>query len=99
MARHLRIAVSDQPDTAADVSIGHKRLRERFMRWIFGPLRDVTLVVPGRQIDGIAVTRTSGPKHLACPGVEEVSDEELMALADCLAHHPANGGDETGEAA
>lgn len=81
-SRHIRLSISPQPDPDADVSLAKMRLRERLMRWLFGPMQDLMLIVPGHEVDGVTITRTKQAEPA-------LSDEELEELAASITRHPA----------
>lgn len=94
--RHIKVGVSGAPDPKADVSLSKVRVRERFMRWLFGPLQELTLIVPGRKIEDVTVTQ-----HASASNDSQVKAEaETEELMQSMRRHPAgrklravNGGD------
>ena len=83
-ARHLRIGIGREPHPDATVNVARRSIRERILNFLFGPLREVTLVVPGRRVEDITIIRRN-------------DSDDLMALADAIRNHPAGrseGGDE-----
>lgn len=95
--RHVKVGISPAPNPNADVNLAQMSLRERLMRWLFGPMQDVTLIVPGHKVDDVTVTTTR--QHAQEEAEAELSDDDLMALADAITRHPAgsklnhSGGD------
>lgn len=47
-------------------------------------MKDLTLIVPGHDVDGVTITRA------ACESADDLSDDELDALAASMARHPSN---------
>ena len=84
--RHVKVGVSDAPDPKADVSLSKVGVRERFLRWLFGPLQELTLIVPGRKIEDVTVTqRDTEPNN----GLDESG---LDLVSQAKRHHPAGTG-------
>lgn len=81
-SRHIRLSITPEPDPGADVNLAKMRLRERLMRFLFGPMRELTLIVPGHQVSGVTITRGQVDSS-------DLNDEELDALAASMARHPA----------
>lgn len=80
--RHIRVGVRPTPDPTADVNLARVGLRERIMRWLLGPVQEMTLIVPGRKVSDVIVSKVHAEN-------DDLSDEELMALADAVKRHPA----------
>ena len=80
-AHHLRIGISREKNPDATVNVARRSIRERILSFLFGPLREITLVVPGRRVDEIAISRRADPDY-------------LMALAEAIQNHPAGTGDD-----
>lgn len=53
----MSISVSKQPDKKATLNAKPLTIRERFMRILFGPIRQVLVLVPGDQIGEITIIR------------------------------------------
>lgn len=90
--RHVKVGVSGAPDPSADVSVSKVGVRERFMRWLFGPLQELTLIVPGHKIKDVTVTQ-----HASASDDVQAEVEQVM---QSMRRHPAgrklravNGGD------
>lgn len=87
--RHIRVGIAEAPDPAADVNLARVNIRERILRWLFGPINELMLIVPGRWVHDVTLTRRSTK-----PEVDEA------ALNASIERHPAgskltrdNGGD------
>ncbi|MCD4557005.1 hypothetical protein [Schaalia sp. lx-100] len=87
--RHVRVGIAEAPNPAADVNLARVNIRERIMRWLFGPMNELTVIVPGRRVHDVTLSRRS-----AKPAVDEA------ALNASIERHPAgsklthdNGGD------
>ena len=81
-SRQIRLSISPQPDPDADVSLAKMRLRERLMHWLFGPMQDLMLIVPGHEVDAVTITCTKQAEPA-------LSDEELEELAASITRRPA----------
>ena len=53
----MSISVSKQPDKKAALNAKPLTLRERFLRMLFGPVRQVMVLVPGDQVGEITIIR------------------------------------------
>ncbi len=53
----MTISISKQPKRKAALNAKQLSIRERFMRMLFGPVRQVMVLVPGDQIGEIAIER------------------------------------------
>ena len=82
-SRHIRLSITRQPTMEADVNLENVSIRERLMRFLFGPMKDLTLIVPGHDVDGVTITRA------ACEPADDLSDDELDALAASMTRHPS----------
>lgn len=81
----VTVSISREPDPGNAINMGRVGLRERLLTWLFGPMRDVTVLVPGREVRDVTLRRVD---EASCCGAE-CSDKELMALADAVKRHPA----------
>ncbi len=53
----MSISVSKQPNKKAALNAKPLTIRERFMRLLFGPIRQILVLVPGDQIGEITIIR------------------------------------------
>lgn len=60
MKHHLKICVSEKPDTAGIVRCKTVRLRERVLRRLFGDLHRITIIVPGDSVRELSVQEVDG---------------------------------------
>lgn len=81
----VTVGLSREPDLDKAINIGRVGLRERLLTWLFGPMRDVTVLVPGRAVRDVTLRRVD---EASCCGAE-CSDEDLAALAEAIKRHPA----------
>ena len=56
MEHTLRISVSKEPASGGIVSCRHISVRERFLRFLLGEKRRVTIIVPGDSVRELAVS-------------------------------------------
>lgn len=56
MKHSLHISVSEKPKKMGTVSYKSITLRERFMRFLFGNKQKITILVPGDEIEELAIT-------------------------------------------
>lgn len=57
--RHIQVDIAEAPDLAADVNLARMNIRERILRWLFGPINELMLIVPGRWVHDVTLTRRS----------------------------------------
>lgn len=57
MKHNLHISVSDKPQVNSMVSCRNITLRERFLRVLFGKKQKITVLVPGDNIQELAICR------------------------------------------
>ena len=81
----VTVSLSREPDPGKAINTGRVGLRERLLTWLFGTMREVTVLVPGRSVLDVTLCKVD---EASCCGAE-CSDEELMALADAVQRHPA----------
>lgn len=81
----VTVSLSRDPNSGKAINIGRVGLRERLLTWLFGPMRDVTVLVPGREVRDVTLRKVDEASWRGA----ECSDEELMALADAVQRHPA----------
>lgn len=84
--RHVKVGISGAPDPGADVNVSRVGVRERFLRWLFGPLQELTLIVPGRKIEDVTVTQRSTESS---SGLDESG---LELVSEAKRRHPAGAG-------
>lgn len=84
--RHVKVGVSGAPDPSADVNVSKVGVRERFLRWLFDPLQELTLIVPGRKIEDVTVTQRNAEP---CDGLDESG---LELVSEAKRRHPAGAG-------
>lgn len=66
MKHSLKISVSKEPQTGGIVSCRNVTIRERFMKFLFGDKRRVTVLIPGDSVGEIAIcenTEKGGADH------------------------------------
>lgn len=81
----VTVSLSREPDPGKAINIGRVGLRECLLTWLFGTMRYVTVLVPGRSVRDVTLRKAD---DASCCGAE-CADEELMALADAVKRHPA----------
>ena len=59
MKHNLHISVSDKPQSIGCVSCKNITLRERFMRMLFGRKQKIMILVPGDNIEELAITKVT----------------------------------------
>lgn len=57
MKHSLHISVSEKPQKKGTVSYKSITLRERFMRFLFGNKQKITILVPGDEIEELAIIK------------------------------------------
>ncbi|RGI76371.1 hypothetical protein DXD83_10660 [Ruminococcus bromii] len=55
MRHNLKISVSKEPQTGGVVTCRTVGVRERFLRFIFGSKRRITILIPGDSVDEVAI--------------------------------------------
>lgn len=82
--RNLRVTINKQPDPNALVSLGQTSIRERLLRFLFGPLTDIALIVPGHKVSDLTISRkpdASQPEEQPTPAPREETPEERLVKA------------------
>lgn len=77
--RHVRVGINEAPDPAADINLAQMGIRERIMRWLFGPMNELTVIVLGHRVHDVSLTRRP----------TDLPDEETAALEAAVQRHPA----------
>ncbi|MCL2343199.1 MAG: hypothetical protein FWC62_04795 [Firmicutes bacterium] len=60
MKHRLTIRVSRDPPKMALVRCRQVSVRERFLRWLFGEKRRVTVIVPGDSVETVSIEELPG---------------------------------------
>ena len=55
MKHNLTISVSKNPEDSGIVSCKTLRIRERFLRFLFGKKQQLTILVPGSSVEEVAI--------------------------------------------
>ncbi len=58
MKHNLKISVSKEPKTGGIASFKSVTVREKFMRYLFGDKKNITVLIPGDNIGEIAICET-----------------------------------------
>ena len=79
MASHLKLKVTKTPKPESVIAAKKTKISGRMMRKLFGacsPKHQMAVLLPGTDIDSVEVQVHRG-------------EDDLMALADTVRHHPA----------
>ena len=60
MKHNLTIHVSKKPKDGGIIACKTVTLRERFLRFLVGDLKKVTILVPGDSVDAVAIKESPG---------------------------------------
>jgi hypothetical protein len=64
MTHALKIDVAKEGNTRGGVvRLKRLRLRERFMRWLFGDERTITFVIPGSTVESVIIAEQEDKPH------------------------------------
>ena len=55
MKHNVTISISKEPKRNAIVTCQNVSIREKFLRFLFGDLRNVTILVPGNSVSEVAI--------------------------------------------
>lgn len=55
MRKKLKVSVSKQPQTTGVVTCRNRTIRERFLSLLFGDRKRVTILIPGDNVDEVAI--------------------------------------------
>ena len=55
MKKKLKVSVSKQPQTAGVVTCRNRTIRERLLSLLFGDRKRVTILIPGDNVDEVAI--------------------------------------------
>lgn len=90
--RHVRVGITPVPDPDADVSLAQLSLRERLVRWLFGPLTEMTLIVPGQKVEDVTVTTSTTGTTARAPRPcrhRPAWGTGRLGLVEAMRRHPA----------
>lgn len=55
MKHHLAIYYSPKPKENGDMRVRNVVIREKFLSWLCGPKRKLTIIVPGDSVDTVEI--------------------------------------------
>ena len=55
MKKKLKVSVSKQPQTAGVITCRNRSIRERFLSFLFGDRKRITILIPGDNVDEVAI--------------------------------------------
>lgn len=58
MKRKLKVSVSKSPQTSGVVACRSMTIREKFLAFLFGTKRRITILIPGDNIDELSICET-----------------------------------------
>ena len=59
MKHHLKISVSKNPKTGGIIACRNINVRERVMRFLFGDIQKLTILVPGDSVESLSIKELS----------------------------------------
>jgi len=59
MKHRLKISVSDKTDHSGLVACKKVKMRERLFNKLFGPMQEVTVIIPGQTVNCIAISEVT----------------------------------------
>ena len=65
MKHRLRISVSREPPAMTLMRCRKVSVRERFLRWLFGEKRRVTVIIPGDTVETVSIEELTEKGGLA----------------------------------
>ena len=77
----VTVGLSREPDLDKAINIGRVGLRERLLTWLFGPMRDMPVLVPGRAVRDVTLRRVDDP---ACGDAECSDVDHATQVAELL---------------
>lgn len=63
MKHKLRISVSKNAQTSGIASVRNVTIREKFLRFLFGDKRRMTILIPGDSVDEVAICQRGGDEN------------------------------------
>ena len=60
MRQKLKVSISKNPNFAGVVTCRSKDVRERFLRFLFGDKRRITILIPGDIVNEVAICNAEG---------------------------------------
>lgn len=58
MRQKLKVSVSKQPQTSGFVTCRSRSIREKFLAFLFGDKKRITILIPGDSVDELAICET-----------------------------------------
>lgn len=55
MKQKLKVSVSKQPQTTGVVTCKSRTIREKFLAFLFGDKKRITILIPGDSVDELAI--------------------------------------------
>lgn len=58
MRQKLKVSVSKEPQTSSVVTCQSRSIREKFLSFLFGDKKKITILIPGDSVDELAICET-----------------------------------------